>query len=105
MHNKIFFFFLFVSIFLLNGCGSGWDSFQRAVTGQKEVSTDEFLIKKKDPLILPPEYEKLPLPGGQETEANSESIKSILKEGSNSKKVSGNISELENQILRELRKR
>ena len=32
------------------------------MSGQKVTNTDEFLIKKKDPLVLPPEYEKLPLP-------------------------------------------
>ena len=37
-------------------------SAKRALTGEKKVSTDEFLIKKKDPLILPPDYENLPIP-------------------------------------------
>jgi hypothetical protein len=35
---------------------------KRGLTGQKVVSTDEFLIKKKDPLIMPPDYENLPTP-------------------------------------------
>ena len=29
---------------------------------QKKSSADEFLVKKKDPLILPPDYENLPTP-------------------------------------------
>tara|TARA_B100001029_G_C14864289_1_gene340830 strand:+ start:144 stop:482 length:339 start_codon:yes stop_codon:yes gene_type:complete len=105
MSNKTIIFYAFLIIFSLNGCGSSWDSFEKAVTGQKETSTDEFLIKKKDPLILPPEYEKLPIPGNQGVDSNSDSIKSILKGSSNTKKASSDISELENQILRELRKR
>ena len=32
------------------------------MTGAKSKSADEFLIKKKDPLILPPDYENLPSP-------------------------------------------
>ena len=36
---------------------------KRGITGEKVTSTDEFLIKKKDPLIMPPDYENLPTPG------------------------------------------
>ena len=35
---------------------------KRGLTGEKMTSTDEFLIKKKDPLIMPPDYENLPTP-------------------------------------------
>ena len=35
---------------------------KRGLTGEKMISTDEFLIKKKDPLIMPPDYENLPTP-------------------------------------------
>ena len=35
---------------------------KRGLTGEKIASTDEFLIKKKDPLIMPPDYENLPTP-------------------------------------------
>ena len=37
-------------------------SVKRGLTGEKRTSTDEFLIKKKDPLIMPPDYENLPTP-------------------------------------------
>ena len=32
------------------------------MTGGKANSADEFLVKKKDPLILPPDFENLPIP-------------------------------------------
>jgi len=35
---------------------------KRGLTGEKVASTDEFFIKKKDPLIMPPDYENLPTP-------------------------------------------
>ena len=38
------------------------DSVKRGLTGEKRASTDEFFIQKKDPLILPPDYENLPSP-------------------------------------------
>jgi hypothetical protein len=50
-------------IFFLASCGGGsFDQVKRGITGQKQKSTDEFLVQKKDPLILPPDYENLPLP-------------------------------------------
>ena len=98
------FIFIFIFIFLSNCQGLG--SFKRAMTGQKVNTTDEFLIKKKDPLILPPQYDKLPLPNSsdfQEKEENT--VKSLLKTGKNSEtKKSSSISSLEKKILEELRK-
>ena len=38
------------------------DTVKRGLTGEKAKSTDEFFIEKKDPLILPPDYENLPIP-------------------------------------------
>tara|TARA_Y100000590_G_scaffold318309_1_gene360140 strand:+ start:1385 stop:1696 length:312 start_codon:yes stop_codon:yes gene_type:complete len=59
MHRIILYITL---IFLfLTSCQS-LDSVKRGLTGEKQKSTDEFLIKKKDPLILPPDFENLPTP-------------------------------------------
>ena len=98
------FIFIFVFIFLSNCQGLG--DFKKAMTGQKVNTTDEFLIKKKDPLILPPQHDKLPLPKSsdfQEEEENT--VQSILKTGKNSEnKKSSSTSSLEKKILEELRK-
>jgi len=98
------FIFIFIFIFLSNCQSLG--NFKKAMTGQKVNTTDEFLIKKKDPLILPPQYDKLPLPKSsdfQEKEENT--VKSILKTGKNSEtKKSSSISSLEKKIFEELRK-
>jgi len=37
-------------------------SVKRGITGEKSNTADEFLVEKKDPLILPPDYENLPTP-------------------------------------------
>ena len=98
------FIFIFIFIFLSN-CQNLSD-FKKAMTGQKVNTTDEFLIKKKDPLILPPQHDKLPLPNSsdfQEKEENT--VKSILKTGKNSEiKKSSGMSSLEKKVLEELRK-
>ena len=98
------FIFIFIFIFLSNCQGLG--SFKRAMTGQKANTTDEFLIKKKDPLILPPQYDELPLPkSGDLQEKKENTVKSILKTGKNSEiKKSSSVSSLEKKILEELRK-
>ena len=53
---------MFLLVFFTVSCADSFDSIQRGLTGSKKTSTDEFLIKKKDPLILPPDYENLPTP-------------------------------------------
>ena len=47
-----------ISIFIFNSCTTIKDGFR----SQKKNSTDEFLVKKKSPLIMPPEFDELPLP-------------------------------------------
>ena len=54
--------YMFILAFFTVSCGGSLDSVQRGLSGVKKLSTDEFLVKKKDPLILPPDYENLPIP-------------------------------------------
>ena len=44
--------------FLLSACQSVKDG----LTGTNRTNTDEFLVEKKNPLILPPDFDKLPEP-------------------------------------------
>jgi len=60
--NKKINIFLLLLIFLLESCGT-WGEVKKGLTGQKTSSTDEFLVEKKDPLIKPPNFEELPVPG------------------------------------------
>ena len=59
MYKKII--YLLSIIFFVSSCGAIQDA-KRGITGEKVASTDEFLIKKKDPLIMPPNYKNLPTP-------------------------------------------
>ena len=59
MYKKIL--YILSLIFFVISCNS-FDSVKRGLTGEKVTSTDEFLIKKKDPLVMPPDYENLPTP-------------------------------------------
>ena len=62
--NNIIFFVILT--FLLTSCET-MQSIKRGVTGEKVNSTDEFLVQKKDPLILPPDFENLPIPDEEVT--------------------------------------
>ena len=59
MYKKII--YLLSLIFFLASCET-MGSIKRGLTGEKRVSTDEFFIQKKDPLIMPPNYDSLPTP-------------------------------------------
>ena len=89
MHKKTIYNLL---LFFLVSCSDTFDSVKRGLTGAKKNSTDEFLVQKKDPLILPPDYENLPSPDEtdkamtessifentlEEDEENSSSSKSV----------------------------
>ena len=54
---------MMVVIFFVTSCDT-MGTAKKALTGAKKNTTDEFLVKKKDPLILPPDYENLPVPDG-----------------------------------------
>ena len=59
MYKKIILLVLFAAI--LTSCNT-LDSVKRGLTGSKSDSSDEFLVRKKDPLVLPPDFENLPTP-------------------------------------------
>ena len=54
--KKFFIYFLF--LILISGCQSAKEGF----TLKKKNNSDEFLIEKKNPLIMPPKYGSLPVP-------------------------------------------
>ena len=94
-------------ILLITSCADTMDSVKRGLTGSKKHSTEEFLVQKKDPLILPPDYESLPLPSDVADEANEEIFvleKELLKKSSDeitSSKADSN----EISILQQIRKK
>jgi len=74
------------------------------LTGAKKNSADEFLIKKKDPLILPPDFEDLPAP--EEGVASNEEI-SVFEETAEalSEESQSGTNSLEDSILKKIRRK
>ena len=73
-------------IFLLTSCGT----LKKGFSNQKKNSSDEFLVEKKSPLIMPPDYNELPLPNidNNLTEPKENSIKNLVATDENTKKNS-----------------
>ena len=59
--------FLLIFLFLFSGC----QDVKKGFSGKKIDQGEEFLVIKKNPLIVPPDFEKMPLPKNQIDEINS----------------------------------
>ena len=91
---------------LITACQSAKDAF----TLKKRNSADEFLVEKKSPLVLPPQYGELPLPENKEIKNDDEEDEEIKILVSNSEKNSqveveknSKPSSIENSILEKIK--
>ena len=95
---KKFKFFLIIAIFgLISSCGVLSEGFK----SPKQNKSDEFLVEKKSPLKLPPDYDQLPTPletNNEEFEKES-SIENMIKVNKNETKKSNSNSSLEELVL------
>ncbi len=74
---KYFKLFIFINLILfVYSCGTIKEGF----SNQKKNSSDEFLVEKKTPLILPPDFDELPAPQSTkiQSEKNKNSIESLI---------------------------
>ena len=78
--NKFKKFILLNFILLLASCGTAKDAF----VNQKKNSTDEFLVEKKSPLVMPPDYNELPIPKEkiEQTDINENEFKTLITQTS-----------------------
>ena len=66
---------LFNLLIFLSSCGT----VKKAFTNQKKTGSDEFLVEKKSPLTMPPDYNDLPVPESQNNkEENSPNIENLI---------------------------
>ena len=95
----------FQLILFLYSCSTIKEGF----TNQKKSSSDEFLVEKKSPLVMPPDYNDLPVPDqNKETaETNENKIKDLVtknenENGQNNNSVDGNL-DIEQSILKKIK--
>ena len=93
----------FITI-LLNSCSSLSDA-GKVLRNDKTQTNDEFLIKKKEPLTQPPDFDSIPIPGKKPNKNSADNIERMLKneknKSSRSKKQS---STTENSIINQINK-
>jgi hypothetical protein len=59
--------FLLIFLFLLSGC----QDVKKGFSGKKIDQGEEFLVIKKNPLVVPPDFEKMPIPKNEIKKSNS----------------------------------
>ena len=108
--QKIFNKIIIIFFFLTTACAKNWDDIKKGLGGEKRISTDEFLVKKKDPLVMPPKWKDLPEPGqNMKLEEDTEEvtdIEELIQLGKNQKSLTnpeqgdGN---LEDSVLKKIK--
>ena len=98
------FLIILVPIFLYS-C-QGLSDAKKVMENQKIISTDEFLVKKKNPLVLPPDFEKIPEPGTlkQDKKSEKQKLEKILNVEINENNIKDEASSSEQSILNKIRK-
>ena len=72
-------------ILMLYSCGTIKEGF----TNQKKNSSDEFLVEKKSPLVVPPSYGELPIPSNEKTVKKNQNnnIETLILKNKNDKEL------------------
>tara|TARA_B100001093_G_scaffold323615_1_gene308788 strand:- start:1559 stop:1864 length:306 start_codon:yes stop_codon:yes gene_type:complete len=96
--------YIHILFLLLTACG-GMKEAGKVLRNEKIKTTDEFLVKKNNPLVLPPDYNNMPEPGSisKKKENDEEKIKKILQAPKETNTVS-QPSTTEESILNRIRK-
>jgi hypothetical protein len=104
--SNIFLVFAVSIIFFLSSCQSVKDG----LSGRKSENSDEFLVQKKNPLVLPPNYMKLPKPKVEskdsskiiEEETDIEKLLQTENVGKN-KNISGTSKNIEEFVIKNIK--
>lgn len=100
---KQFKFYILLSILVfLSSCGSLREGF----SNQKKNNSDEFLVEKKSPLVMPPDYNELPIPNEEKEEQQTNEIKSLIsksKNGETKENTDEKNSSFESSILKKIK--
>ena len=105
MNKTIIPFILLTTLFLFS-C----QSIKDGLSGKKSENSDEFLVKKKNPLVIPPKYMELPEPKTSNIENDLENIEEdskiedLIKTNSGSEEViSKNYGKAEDFVLENIK--
>ena len=73
------------STVLVSSCGS----VEKAFDPQNKNTSEEFLVEKKSPLSIPPNFDELPVPSNEKVDKDSQinNIESLISEESNNENL------------------
>ena len=68
---------------------TGCNSVKEAFDPQRKNSSEEFLVEKKSPLSMPPEFDELPIPSNEKVDKESQvsNIESLITEKNSNEKI------------------
>ena len=93
-------FILLILSLLIVSCGAVKEGF----TNQKKNSSDEFLVEKKSPLVMPPDYNELPVPNTDESNKKKNNIKKLVTNTDQTEKPKQKVDEnFEKSILEKIK--
>ena len=98
-------FILINLILFVTSCGTIKEGFKN----QKKNSSDEFLVEKKSPLIMPPNYNELPVPKTDQNKntADESEVKDLIdgkkNKSTNSKNIKNLNKNLEESLLEKIK--
>ena len=96
----------YIILLFLNSCGA----IKKGFENPKKNSSDEFLVEKKSPLSMPPNYKELPVPKTlqNQSENDDKKIKSLITnndntEDQNTKKSNKQTQDFEQTIIEKIK--
>ena len=94
-------FILGIALIILSGCNTVKKGFQNP----KKNSSDEFLVEKKSPLVMPPEFNELPIPNQNEdtSQKQENNIKNLISDNNGNTDQEASNSDLEGSILSKIK--
>ena len=103
--KKINIFLILFMALVITSC----QSIKNAVSGVKQEKSDEFLVQKKNPLVLPPDFTDLPVPLEESSKVTEvqieEDIEKLLgmENSTKNKNDTSNSSSIESFVLKKIK--
>ena len=94
-------FSLGIVLIILSGC----NTVKKGFKNPKKNSSDEFLVEKKSPLVMPPEFNELPIPNQNEdtSQKQENNIKNLISDNNGNTDQEASNSDLEGSILSKIK--
>ena len=94
---------LFICIFfILLSCSTVREGFQN----NKKNNSDEFLVEKKSPLVMPPDFDELPIPStnNENEEFTQNSLKEMIQNNNKSSASSNASKNFQESLIDKIKK-